>query len=116
MSIIVFSLGWRYGILISISFMNTAFFIIPSLAIVCSRLSITKTIDRSALFIPVPSIKHQEFDEGSAEAIMKKRRARMLNKLIAMIVMFAVVCLQYLVHKELMPFPQQDLWYKIFVN
>ncbi len=110
MSIIVFSLGWKYGILISMTIMNTAFFIIPSLAIMFNRVSINQSADRSALFIPVPSFKHQEFAEDAAKGKMKNRMARMINKLVAMIITLAVVFSQFLVQKELIPFPQQDLW------
>ena len=82
---------------------------IPSLAIVSNRFSI-KSTDCSDLFIPVPTFEHQEFAEDSAESTTKKRRVRMINKLVAMVVTIAVVFLQYLVEHERIPFPQQDSW------
>ncbi len=83
---------------------------IPLLSLVYNRFSINKITDRSDLFIPVPSFKHQEFAQDSAESSTQKRRARMINKLVAMVVTIAVVCIEYLVQQELMPFPQQDSW------
>ena len=110
MSIIVFSLGWKYGILISMTIMNTTFFFIPSLAIVFNSSSKNQSTDRSALFIPVPSFQHQEITEDPNENYSKKRKARMTNKVVALIVTIAVVVLQYLIQEEIIPFPQQDLW------
>ncbi len=100
MSIILFSLGWKYGILISI----------PFLKIVYSKFSKTQTYlpDRPVFFIPVPVPQNSKITDD--EILMEIKTLRIFNKVKAMVLIGLVLLLQYVLQQEILPFPQQDLW------
>ncbi len=89
-------------------------FIIPSLAkLGGKRLSSEQQIpfiDRSIIFIPVPSFQQQGVTNDPARFLNDMMNSRMINKLIALILIGMILTLQYSVLQELIPFPQQDLW------
>ena len=112
-SIIVFSLSWKFGVFIVTSSLCLMVFIFPSLATLFNGVqSCNHDLgDRSFLFIPVPTFHQNIFSENSkknsAENIQK---SRIINKVIACILIVLVVALQYLITKEVIPFLPPDLW------
>ncbi len=114
-SIIVFSLNWKYGVLIAIFFLCLIVFIIPTLAMLynnaqwCSNK--TSLADRSILFIPVPAFQQNDFSEypeqNNEEKILK---CRIKNKFVVCILIVLVSTLQFLITKEVIPFIQPDIW------
>ena len=114
-SIIVFSLNWKYGVLIATSFLCLIVFMIPTLAMLynnaqwCSNK--TSLADRSILFIPVPPFQQNKFledpEENNEEKILK---CRIKNKFVVGILIVMVSTLQFLITKEVIPFIQHDLW------
>ncbi len=115
MSIIVFSLNWKYGVLIATFFLCLIVFIIPTLAMLYNNAqwftNKTSFADRSILFIPVPSFKHNDFlekpEQNTVEKILKYR---IKNKFVVCILIVMVSTLQFLISKEIIPFIQPDLW------
>ena len=110
MSIILFSLGWKYGILISCSCMCNLVMAIPFLKIVYSKFSNIQTFlpDRSVFFIPVPLLQNTKISD--IDNLMEIKTLRIFNKVKAMVIIGLVLILQYVLQQELLPFPQQDLW------
>ncbi len=114
-SIIIFSLSWKYGVLIATTSICLIVFIIPSLAMLYNGVQCcnhrTSLADRSILFIPVPSFQQNDFledpEQNTAEKILK---SRIKNKLVAGILIVLVSTLQFLITKEIIPFSQTDLW------
>ena len=110
MSIILFSLGWKYGVLISSSCMCNLLIVIPFLEIVYSKFSNSQTFlpDRSVIFIPVQLPQDKIIMD--TKQFQEIRKLRICNKLKAIVLIGVVLLLQYVLHQELLPFPQQDLW------
>ena len=106
-SIIVFSLSWRYGVLIATTSMCLIVFIIPTLATLYNGIQCcshkTSLADHSILFIPVPSFQPTDADE-----IIQK--SRMKNKGIVSILIVLMLSLQFLITQEVIPFIPPDMW------
>ena len=109
-SLIVFSLSWKFGVFIVTSSLCLMVFIIPTLATLyngkqeCHH----NLADRSFLFIPVPSFHQNKFPETNF--VKNCQMSRIKNKAIACILIVLVVLLQYLITKEVIPFLPPDLW------
>ena len=106
-SIIVFSLSWRYGVLIATTSMCLIVFIIPTLATMYNGIQCcshkTSLADHSILFIPVPSFQPNDADE-------KIQKSRMKNKGIVSILIVLMLSLQFLITQEVIPFIPPDMW------
>ena len=106
-SIIVFSLSWKYGVLIVTSSMCLIVFIIPTLATMYNGIEFcshkTSLDDHSILFIPVPSFQPNDADE-------KIQKSRMKNKGIVSILIVLMLSLQFLITKEVIQFIPPDMW------
>ncbi len=109
-SIIVFSLSWKFGVFTITTSMCLIVFIIPSLATLYNRKQECdhKLADRSFLFIPVPSFNQNNFPEKNL--VENCQMSRIKNKVIVCILILLVVLLQYLITKEVIPFLPPDLW------
>ena len=114
-SIIIFSLSWKYGVLIATTSICFIVFITPSLAMLYNGVECcnhkTSLADRSILFIPVPSFQQNDFlkdpDHNTEE---KKQKSRIKNKLVVGILIVLVSALQFFITKEIIPFSQPDSW------
>ena len=109
-SLIVFSLSWKFGVFVVTSYLSLMVFIIPTLATLYNGKQERNhnLADRSFLFIPVPSFHQNDFlDKNFVENCQK---SRIKNKVIACILIVLVVLLQYLITKEVIPFLPPDLW------
>ena len=109
-SIIIFSLSWKFGVFIVTSSLCLMVFIIPSLATWYNEVKSCNhnLADRSFLFIPVPSFHQNDFLDNNF--IEHCQKSRMKNKVIVCILIVLVVTLQYLITKEVIPFIPPDLW------
>ena len=109
-SLIVFSLSWKFGVFIVTSSLCLMVFIIPTLATLyngkqeCNH----NLADRSFLFIPVPSFHQNKFPETNF--VKNCQMSRIKNKAIACILIVLVVSLQYLISKKVIPFLPPELW------
>ena len=114
-SIIIFSLSWKYGVLIATASICLIVFFIPSLAMLYNGVQCcnhkTSLADRSILFIPVPSFQQNDFlEDPEHNTVEKIQKSRIKNKLVAGILIVLVSTLQFLITKEIIPFSQTDLW------
>ena len=115
-SIIIFSLSWKYGVLIATTSICLVVFIIPSLAMLYNGVQCckhkTSLADRSILFIPVPSFQQNDFleDPDQKNTVEKIQKSRITNKLVVGILIVLVSALQFLITKEIIPFIQLDSW------
>ena len=114
-SMIIFSLNWKYGVLIATTSICLIVFITPSLAMLYNGVECcnhkTSLADRSILFIPVASFQQNDFlkdpDQNTEEKIQK---SRIKNKLVVGILIVLVSALQFFITKEIIPFSQPDSW------
>ncbi len=112
-SIIIFSLSWKFGVFIVTTFMCIIVFIIPSLATLYNEVQGCNhnLADRAFLFIPVPSFHQKDFlEDHKKDSEENIQKSRIKNKAIICILVVLVVLLQYLITKEVIPFLPPDLW------
>ncbi len=108
-TILVFSLNWKYGVLISTFSICLLLFTIPSLAMLYNKYTRTQTslADRSSVFMPFPSFKFVEDPNKIADKIIF---SRMYNKFVVFILILVVVAMQILNWQEVIHFIDPDLW------
>ena len=112
-SIIIFSLSWKFGVFIVTSSLCLMVFIIPSLATWYNEVKSCNhnLADRAFLFIPVPSFHQNDFLRNpNKESVENIQKSRIKNKMIVCILIAFVILLQYLFTKEVIPFLPPDLW------
>ena len=102
-SIIVFSLSWKYGVLIATSSLCLIVIIIPLLALLYNGVQCchhkTSLADRSILFIPVPSFQQNNFPHDPEQFTEDKiQESRIKNKFVVCILIMLVAAIQFLIH------------------
>ena len=102
-TIIVFSLNWKYGVLISTTSICFLLFTLPALAVLINKHTRHQSslADRSTIFMPFPSLKFAEDPDKNTDKIIL---SRMHNKFVVLILIMVVVALQIL------NFIEPDLW------
>ncbi len=102
-SIIVFSLSWKYGVLIATSSLCLIVIIIPLLALLYNGVQCcyhkTSLADRSILFIPVPSFQQNNVSQYPEQCTEDKiQKSRIKNKFVVCILIMLVAAIQFLIH------------------
>ncbi len=108
-TIIVFSLNWKYGVLISTTSICFVLFTLPALALLYNKHTRHQTslADRSTIFMPIPSFKLVESPNKNTDRIIL---SRMHNKFVVSVLILVVVTLQILNWQEVIHFIDADLW------
>ncbi len=107
--IIVLSLNWKYGVLISTISICFLLFTIPALALLYNKHTRHQTslADRSTVFMPFPSFKFVESQNKSTDKIIL---SRMRNKFVVFILILVILIVQILNWQEVIHFIDADLW------
>ncbi len=108
-TIIVFSLNWKYGVLISTTSICFLLFTLPALALLYNKHTRRQTslADHSTIFIPFPSFKFVESPNKNTDKIIL---SRMHNKFVVFVLILVVVTVQILNWQEVIHFIDADLW------
>ena len=108
-TIIVFSLNWKYGVLMSTISICFLLFTLPALALLYNKHTRHQTslADRSTVFMPYPSFKFVENPNKNTDEIIL---SRMYNKFVVSILILVVLTVQILNWQEVIHFIDPDLW------
>ncbi len=115
MSIIVLSLGWKYGILISMTIMNTTFFFIPSLAIVCYRSSKIKLLTDQLFSFQFHPSNIMKLPKTLMKTIVRKERQEWLTRWLPWWLLLQLLYCNILFRKSSYHFPNK-IYGKLFYH
>ena len=111
LSIIIFSLEWKLGILISITTLSFIIVAVPTFIIWYGSFCHNKCMhDRILLFLPIPAVNIKHISFGSDEIRKEAAQARMRNKVISFFLILLVLTLQILEITGVIQFPHKSVW------
>ena len=112
LSIIIYSLLWKKGLLISILSISIIIVVLPISAAILNNILILKTYfsDRTIIFLPLPVEFTKASEVNKPETINKLILARIRNKTLGILLMIMVILIQVLDIKGLINLTKQDIW------
>ena len=110
LSLIVFSMKWKYGLIVIISVQIGLMLLSPILLSffhVCNFKKRTQTVDRSLVLVPMP---WSLMNLSRKNQIEQDKSSRIWNKVIGISVSVVVIALEIIVTYGPVPLPEQDSW------
>ena len=112
LSIIIYSLLWKKGLLISILSISIIIVVFPISAAILNNILILKTYfsDRTIIFLPLPVEFTKASEVNKPETINKLILARIRNKTLGILLMIMVILIQVLDIKGFINLTKQEIW------
>ncbi len=112
LSIIVYSLEWKNGVLISIISISIIIVILPTITMFCNKITTKNSnfADRTFIFLPFPVNSSIKLISKDPKVFCELISSRMKNKTVCIIIMVIVMLIQGLDYSGVINLEKPDIW------